>query len=332
MIETNLAATGEDAIVAAAIAAVSGAATGGLEPGWLLVGPGDDAAVLELSGRVVVSTDTLVEGFDFVRDWCTGQDVGIKTAAQNFADVAAMGAAPRALLVSLAAPGDLPARWAAELSQGLALECGRAGARVVGGDVSASTEVVVTGTALGVLVTPEPVRRSGAAAGDVVALAGGSGRSAAGLDALRRLGAAAGEDAVLGSLVADHLRPQPPYLAGIAAARAGATAMIDTSDGLARDATRIAVASGVVIDLDPVALHPDDALTGAAARLGMVALDWVIGGGEDHALLACFRDGATVPAEFRVIGRVRKFGSEGPGVLVDGQPWTGASGFRHFSS
>ncbi|HEX2805127.1 MAG TPA: AIR synthase related protein, partial [Kineosporiaceae bacterium] len=149
---------GEDALVAAVIKRY------GALPAHVLVGPGDDAAVLEVPGRVVASTDTLVEGYDFRRDWSSARDVGIKTAAQNLADIAAMGARPLALLVSLAAPGDLASRWAAELAEGLDDECRRAGAVVVGGDVSQASEIVITGSALGVL-SDRPVLRSGARPG-----------------------------------------------------------------------------------------------------------------------------------------------------------------------
>src|SRR3954451_13631213 len=230
---------GEDALIASIVRRF------GPQPGGLVVGPGDDAAVLDVAGALVVSTDTVVEGVDFRRDWSGGADVGGKVAAQNLADVAAMGARPLALVVSLTAPGDLPVGWADALAQGLDDECRRAGAAVAGGDVSQGKEIVVTGTALGVL-DGSPVLRSGARPGDVVALSGVTGPSAAGLALLT-----AGIADRAAPLVRSHLAPQPSYAAGPDAARAGAHALIDTSDGLLRDAGRIAAASGVRIDLDP---------------------------------------------------------------------------------
>jgi thiamine-monophosphate kinase len=307
----------------------------GRAPAFLLVGPGDDAAVLEVGGPLVVSTDTLVEGTDFRRDWSGGADVGVKVAAQNFADVAAMGARPLALLVSLAAPPDLPLAWADDLAAGLDDESGRAGAGVAGGDVSQARQVVVTGTALGVLDGP-PVLRSGARPGDVVALAGGTGASAAGLALLTFAGSpqtAAALTPAASALVPAHLAPRPQYDAGAEAARAGATALIDTSDGLVRDAGRVAAASAVRIDLDPGALAPDAGLLSAARAVGdpSLAALWVLTGGEDHALVGCFPPDGQLPAAFRPVGRVLEADDGGGDVLVAGRPWTGADGWHHFT-
>ncbi len=300
---------------------------------WLTVGPGDDAAVLDLTGGwagpLIACTDTVVEGQDFLRKWSTARDIGIKVAAQNFADVAAMGGRPHTLLVSLTTPADVPASWAHELADGLAAECTRAGAVVAGGDVSAGSEIVVTGTALGTLVTPQAVLRSGASPGDVIALAGGVGRSGAGW-ALLRSGFSS-SDPVLAALVGEHRAPVPPYTAGVEAALAGASAMIDTSDGLVRDATRIAVASKVVLDLAPSALSPSLDLLHAAEflKVGRAgAQDWVLTGGEDHALLACFPPSVVLPASFQVIGEVR---AGDPGVWFGGEPFRGEGGWTHWT-
>jgi thiamine-monophosphate kinase len=317
---------GEDGLIASIVRRF------GARPAALVVGPGDDAAVLDIAGGLVVSTDTVVEGVDFRRDWSGGADVGVKVAAQNLADVAAMGARPLAVVVSLTAPGDLPVGWADALAEGLDEECRRAGAAVAGGDVSQGNEIVVTGTALG-LLDGSPVLRSGARPGDVVALAGRTGLSAAGLALLSRAGsvATAGELAPSASaLVRAHLAPRPPYAAGPDAARAGATALIDTSDGLLRDAKRIAVASGVRIELDGAPLAPGADLVAAAEALGdpLLASTWILTGGEDHALLACFPPDAVVPPGFAMIGLVA--GGE-PRVLVDGRSWTGSDGWHHFT-
>lgn len=302
-----------------------------------LLGPGDDAAVVATpDGRVVATTDALVQDRDFRTDWSSPQDVGVKAAAQNLADVAAMGAVPTALLVSVVAPPDLDPRWLVGLAEGLALGCRGTGAGVVGGDLSSGAEIVVAVTALGDLQGRAPVQRDGARPGDVVALAGVLGRSAAGLALLEADAVpAAGQDA-LQALLTAHRRPSPPLAAGPRAAGAGATAMLDVSDGLVRDAGRLAAASGVVVDLSAAALEPDRReVAVAASLLGVDPLAWLLGGGEDHGLLVTFPPGAAVPEGFRAIGRARavgdaEAGATGPGVLLDGSVWSGPTGWDHF--
>lgn len=275
----------------------------------VLIGPGDDAAVVTApDGRVVATTDVLVEGVHFRRDWSSAYDVGRKAAAANLADVAAMGATGTALLVGLAAPGDLPLSWATGLADGLRDEAALVGAVVVGGDTVTCDRVVVSVTALGDLAGAAPVTRAGAQPGDVVVVAGRLGWSAAGLALLQ---AGTGE----GPLVDAHRRPEPPYALGPVLARAGATAMCDVSDGLVADLGHIARASGVLIGL-----HAGPLADGA------VTLEQVLTGGEDHALVATLPPGTPLPDGCRTVGRV----SAGePGVLVDGEPVTG--GWRHFS-
>ena len=231
-----------------------------------LVGIGDDAAVLATpDGRVVATTDFLLEGRHFRRDWSAAADVGHKAAARSLADLAAMGAEPSALLVALAAPAELPVSWARELAEGLAAECTRAsrgGASVIGGDTARAGSVILAVTGLGDLAGRAPVRRSGAAPGDLVAVTGPLGHSAAGLALLSAGLARAGS--AWDDLVAAHLRPAPPYDAGPEAADLGATAMIDVSDGLLADLGHVAAASGVRIDLASDALRPGDGLLTAA--------------------------------------------------------------------
>jgi thiamine-monophosphate kinase len=291
-------------------------------PSTALVGPGDDAAVIDLAGGAVVATvDTLVHGPDFRLAWSTGFDLGWKAAAVNLADVAAMGARPVALLVALAMPDDTRISFVEDLADGLRAACDELapGCAVEGGDLTVSDTLTVAVTALGAS-TGTPVRRSGARVGDVVALAGAAGDAARGLGILfSRFRDAAGtpvplDDAPLTSVerarVAAQLRPHPPISQGPAAARAGATAMMDVSDGLLLDATRMADASGVTLDLDPAALGPD--------------ADTALTGGEDHALLATFPPGA-LPSGFRAIGAVRERGERA--VLVAGAPFVGRTGW-----
>ena len=330
-----------------------------------LVGIGDDAAVLATpDGRVVATTDFLLEGRHFRRDWSAAADVGHKAAARSLADLAAMGAEPSALLVALAAPPDLPLSWARELAEGLAAECARGGASVIGGDTARAGQVLLAVTGLGDLAGRKPVLRSGARPGDLVAVAGPLGHAAAGL-ALLTTGLSAGlsDD----PLVAAHLRPAPPYEAGPQAADLGATAMIDTSDGLLADLGHVAAASGVRIDLASAALRPAQALlvaaravdaaarhdscdlTGSGSRPALAdlpaesqriaavtpaaqALQWMLSGGEDHSLAATFPPGTRLPPRWRVIGAVHSAdGRPGHGVVVDGQPWAQAPGWDHFA-
>ena len=307
------------------------------------VGIGDDAAVVGApSGSVVAAVDLLLEGRHFRLDWSSAYDIGVKAAARSLADIAAMGAVNTALLVGMAAPGTLPATWPVELADGLAAEASRAGAGIVGGDTARADSVVLSVTALGDLAGRPPVLRSGARPGDVIAVAGPLGRSAAGLALLAAGVAADATSAALAGLVAAHLRPSPPYPAGPEAAGLGATAMIDVSDGLLADLGHVAAASGVAVDIDSSSLVTGGPLGEAAAALRekpsdsygtdrafsapSIALEWVLTGGEDHSLVAAFPASAALPSSWRVIGHVRA----GAGVTVDGAPRVGPGGWQHF--
>jgi thiamine-monophosphate kinase len=285
------------------------------------VGPGDDAAVVDApDGRVVVSTDMLVEGRHFRLDWSTPHQVGRKAIAQNAADIEAMGARPTAFVVGFGAPGTTSAAQVAELGDGLWAEASALGVGIVGGDLVACPQWVVSVTALGDLGGREPVLRSGARVGSVVAVAGELGYSAAGF-ALWRNGIDGFEH-----LRIRHLAPQPPYGQGRAAAEAGAHAMTDVSDGLVADLGHLATASGVTIDLDGRALRADvEEVAPAAHAAGVDPWALVLGGGEDHALVACFPDAP--PPGWRVIGSVRDGAGE---VLLDGAAWSGSAGWQSF--
>jgi thiamine-monophosphate kinase len=293
-----------------------------LEAGRMTVlGPGDDAAVVSApDGRVVATTDVLVEGRHFRRDWSGGADVGHRAAAANLADIAAMGAAPTALLVGLCAPPDLDVAWAEELAGGLSAEAALVGAGVVGGDMSASPTLTIAVTALGDLRGERPVVRSGAQPGDVVALAGRTGYAAAGYSVLSR------GFRTPKVFVEAYRRPDVPYAAGAAAARAGATSMIDVSDGLLQDLGHIAVASVVGIDVRKDSFDVPDQMRDAASALGVDPYSWILAGGDDHALAATFPPEAPLPAGFRIVGSVH----EGTGVTVDRKPWEGGTGWDHF--
>lgn len=289
----------------------------------VLLGAGDDAAVVAApDGRVVISTDVLVEGVHFKGEWAPAQDIGRRAAAASLADIAAMGARTTALVVAFTGPPGMAADWAVGLARGIALEAEAVGASVVGGDVARGRQVTVAVTAIGDLEGRDPVTRSGARPGEVVALAGRQGWAAAGLAVLSR-GFRSPR-----ILVEAYRRPDPPYLCGPAAAVAGATAMIDISDGLVADAGHLARASGVTIDLDPALLPLAGPLADAAAAFNADPLAWVLGGGDDHALLATFPARADLPDGFAPIGVVGP--SDGVDVLVAGSPWTGPTGHEHF--
>lgn len=286
-----------------------------------LLGPGDDAAVVTApDGRVAASTDVLVDGRHFRRDWCSALDVGHKAAAANLADIAAMGATPTALLVALCMPADLETGWAEELADGLSAEASSVGASVVGGDMSSSPTLTVAVTALGDLEGRPPVLRSGARPGDVLALAGRTGYAAAGLTVLNR------GFRTPRVLVEAYRRPQVPYLAGPQAAKLGATSMIDVSDGLLADLGHVSTASGVAIDVRRDAFEVPRQMADAAQALGVDPYTWILAGGEDHALAATFPPAVALPPEWRPIGVV----THGAGVTVDGAPYDGPTGWDHF--
>lgn len=302
-----------------------------------LLGPGDDAAVLAApDGRVVVSTDVLVEDQHFRLAWGDGADLGWRAAVQNLADIAAMGARPTGIVVGLVLPDHLETTWVLDLARGLAAACEPLGVGVVGGDLSRGDVVMVAVTVHGDLAGRDPVLRSGARPGDVVALAGTLGRARAGHAVLAsgralRAPEAGGSPAASGEeLVRAFLRPDPPVELGVVASRAGARAMMDVSDGLLRDAGRMARASRVRIDLGRELLEPyATPLRAVAAELGAEAMEWVLTGGEDHGLLATFADDGVLPEGFVRIGSVR---AGEPGVTVDGEAWTGSPGFDHFGA
>ena len=287
-----------------------------------LLGPGDDAAVVAApDGRVVASTDVLVDARHFRRDWSSAGDIGHRAAAANLADIAAMGAVPTALLVALCAPADLDVAWVEQLADGFAQEAAGAGAVVVGGDMSASSVLTIAVTALGDLQGRAPVCRDGARPGDVLALAGRIGYAAAGYTVLSR-GFRSPK-----LLVEAHRRPVVPYPAGPAAAVLGATSMIDVSDGLLADLGHVARASAVGIDVRTAAFAVPAAMRDAASALGVDPYTWILAGGDDHPLVATFPAAVALPEDWLVIGTV----SEGSGVSVDGRPYTGPAGWEHFA-
>ncbi len=288
--------------------------------GDVLVGPGDDAAVLAVpSGQVVVSTDLLVENRHFRCDWSSAEDVGHKAAAANLSDINAMGGTATGMVVGLGVPGSLPVTWVTDLARGVAEEVALTGTSVLGGDVTSSEHIVLSVTVLGACADGL-VRRSGARSGDVVAVCGRLGWAAAGYHVLGR-GFRSPR-----AVVEAHRRPQPPYTAGPEAAKLGATAMIDLSDGLLADLGHVARRSGVAIDVRTTAFTVAEPLQGVGAALGADPMRYVLTGGEDYALAATFPADVDLPERWTVVGSV----GEGAGVTVDGEDYDAARGYEHF--
>ncbi|OBG73688.1 thiamine-phosphate kinase [Mycobacterium sp. E2462] len=306
---------------------IEGLVRGRRQPPAVLLGPGDDAALVSAgAGRVLVSTDMLVQDRHFRLDWSAPHDVGRKAIAQNAADIEAMGGRPTAFVVGFGAPGDTAVADVDALVDGMWDEAQRVGAGIAGGDLVGCPQWVVAVTVLGELDGRAPVPRSGATDGSVLAVAGELGRSAAGFALWDN-----GIDGIEGidgfeELRRRHLVPEPPYGQGAVAAAAGAQAMIDVSDGLVADLRHVAEASGVALHLSTAALAADrEAVAAAAAATGADPWAWVLGGGEDHALVACFAGAA--PPGWREIGRV----VDGPaGVLVDDREWDGYAGWQSY--
>ncbi|WP_150460147.1 thiamine-phosphate kinase [Nesterenkonia ebinurensis] len=343
----TVAQAGEDTVLAAVREVIDpfNAGRTGLE-----IGPGDDAAALTVgSGQAVITTDTMSQGQDFRRQWWGNghewpMDVGTKAAAQNLSDISAMGAVPTALVVSLTLPPEIPLSWVRDFYRGVIRACRQPGAErcvIAGGDLGSGETISVTITAVGEPAVGEPVqggrllRRDEARAGNMLAVAGRLGRAAAGLALLEQSGAepVPGPERQLGQVHAETIReclraqqrPEPPLIAGPAALAAGATAGMDLSDGLLRDAGRLAKASGVQIRLDEALLHAEaEPLVPVAGVLGLsqpAARDWVLTGGEDYGLLVTFPAEADLPSGFRVLGTVEALpDGDSPGVVVPSEP------------
>ena len=286
----------------------------------VVVGVGDDCAVLHPAGDVVVTTDMLVEGIHFRPNWSSAFQIGRKCVAVNVSDVESMGAVPSAIVIALGFPEATGLEWVRSFTAGVREECARAGVSLVGGDTSRAGSIVVGVTALGNLDGRAAVRRAGARPGDVVAVAGRLGWASAGLSVLQRGFGSPKE------LVAEQQCPSVPYGQGRQAAEAGATAMVDVSDGLLADLGHICEASGVGMDLGTHNFELPEPIQRLSAATGTSPWRFILGGGEDHALAATFPPGAALPAGWRQIGQVTQSGD----ITVDGAQWEGPRGWTHF--
>lgn len=299
--------------------------------GAVLVGVGDDAAVLSAVGpAAVLTTDLLVEDIDFEWSWASPADVGHKAAAVNLSDLAAMGARPRALLLSLALRGSDRVRDVLALVEKVHAVGSRFGAPLVGGDLSATRgPFVLSVTAVGEVEPARALLRKAARAGDRVLVSGTLG------------GAAAGLGCFLAGLRPPPLlarrqrRPEPRVALGLALARSGRVhSCADISDGLASDVLHL-VPPGLGVELERGRLPRDRGLAAVARRLGRDADELALTGGEDFELVlaAAPRD---VPALERLaraagtsltdVGEVRR----GDGLRVGGRALGSVTGFDHF--
>ncbi len=290
----------------------------------VLVGSGDDSAVVSFrNSDVAMSIDMFVQDRHFRTDWSTALDIGRRCAAASMSDICAMGIRPSTLLVGIGAPPETTLTWIKELFTGLVEEASVAGAQVVGGDLVSANSIFVSVTVLGQSPAKGALTRSGARAGDVIAVHGALGRAAAGLRVLQR-GLRSPR-----SLVDSFRYPQVDYAAGERALKAGAHAMIDISDGLIADLRHIAEASEVTMDIQTSLLSIPEDLTSAASAFNVDPLTWVLEGGDDHALVATFAPRKKLPAGFTKIGHVVAKGPES--VTVDDVAASSHGGYIHFT-
>jgi thiamine-monophosphate kinase len=295
----------------------------------LEIAAGDDAAVIGTSGSsLVLSVDMYAEGKHFRTDWSTAIEIGRRCAAGSIADVCAMGATPIGVLLAIGLPAVTASHWVGEFMAGFIQEAESAGSIVLGGDVSGCDSIVISVTALGTVASGTAITRSGARAGDIVAICGRSGMAAAGLRVLQR-------GLRSPRVLVDAFRvPELDYSAGSRAAKSGATSMIDISDGLVADLEHIARDSGVGIGLDTKKIVVPAELVSTAAAFGADPMGWILAGGDDHAFAATFPPKKGLPAGFVAIGTVLE-DSIGE-VLIDGVLYRDAyevsPGFQHFSS
>jgi thiamine-monophosphate kinase len=272
----------------------------------LLIGIGDDAAIVEGKAQQILTTDVAVEGVHFRSDWSSPYEIGRRIAAANVADVLSMNGNCDYLLVAATLTGDESLDWIRDLAQGIQDQANEAGAIVVGGDLAQSKTLSIAITAVG--HTEAPILRSGAAVGDSIYLSSLTGWSAAGLEILSK------ELSASGATVAKALNEYRAPSLDVHVNFSQATSMADVSDALLTQGAQMAKASRVRFDIrvEDIEGAPEFAeLSQLATEIGGNVLDWILQGGEDHVLLAT---GKNLPGI--VIGTV--VDGEGIAVLRNG--------------
>ncbi len=278
------------------------------EPGARVrLGSGDDAAIVVPGGATATSVDALIDGVHFRREWSSPAQIGAKALAVALSDLAAMAAEPGEAYVVLGVPADLDEDGCIELLDGMAAMAAETGTTLAGGDVTRSPVLTLTVTVVGHAPSADDlVTRSGARPGDALVVTGELGGAAAGLlllEAEAKEKSPAGKKAPSGvrssfvpkysgtkderaALIARQLEPRPRLEAGRALASAGATAMIDLSDGLGGDARHIAAASGVGLRIEAADLPIAAGVAEVADAAGRDPVEPAVSGGEDYELLA----------------------------------------------
>lgn len=249
---------------------------------------GDDCAVVRGDAFAAVSVDVMVDGTHFRLGQASPADIGHRALAAALSDLAAMGAQGREAYVQLGVREGISDAQLLDLADGLGGLAAAHRIAVAGGDVTRAPALLLAVTAIGHARGPEAVvRRSGARAGDLLAVTGALGGAAAGLVLLERPELGAGlEQPVAAALRRRQLEPEPLLAAGLALARAGATAMIDLSDGLGGDAGHLAAASSVAVRIEAERIPVQPGVAAVAEAAGMAAIDLAAAGGEDYELLA----------------------------------------------
>ncbi len=329
----------EDELIAAITRLLSGS-----QPG-VVVGVGDDAAVIEPGrGQQVLTTDLLIEGVHFERASISPRDLGAKAVTVNVSDIAAMGGSPRAALAGIGLAPDVEAAWVMELYGGMRDACAEYALALVGGDTNRADLVVVSVTVVGEVSPGRAVTRSAARIGDAIVVTGALGAAAGGLALSRAQPAAmtAALSSPWGRALLDALaRPVARVGEGQTLAQSGAHAMMDLSDGLAKDLSRLCLASGVGARVELAAVPVAEPLRAGAASLGVDALELALGGGEDYELVATL-DPTDAEAARRVLDE--RFGVtlttvgtiiEGEGLVAVGDDGRetplGSKGWDHFA-